>query len=64
MTRAQRRAIDRLKKKHPLILLDGVERDGETIRIHWLGDEPLDERTRVISPTGLATEPVDLDRLR
>lgn len=64
MTRAQKKAIERLKKKHGPILSDGTERDGETVRVHWLGDDPLDERTRVISPSGIATEPVDLEKLR
>lgn len=63
MTRAQRKAIDRLKKKHGSIINDGVEADGESVRVHWLGDEPADERTRVITPSGLAHEPADLERL-
>lgn len=63
MTRAQRKAVDRLKKKHGTILHDGVERDGESIRVHWLGDDPLEDRIRVISPTGLAQEPADVERL-
>jgi hypothetical protein len=60
-TRAQRDRIAKLKKRHGTIYRDGVEPDGETVRVHWAGDEPLEERTRVITPSGIAQEPGPAD---
>ena len=58
-TKAQERAITRLKKKDGPIVVVGQEPDGESIRVRRLGREiPADERERIVTPTGLILEPV------
>lgn len=58
-TKAQQRAIGRLKKKDGPILVVGAEPDGRSIRVRRLArDIPADERDRIVTPTGLILEPV------
>lgn len=59
-TRAQRDRIKKLQKQHGPIFRDGERFDG-AIRVHWAGDEPLEERTRDITPSGIAQEPPPSD---
>ena len=60
MTKAQRNAVERLKKKHRCAVVVTQESflPGE-VRVQLLTDQlPEDERERVISPSGIVQEPV------
>lgn len=59
LTRAQERAIVRLKKKFGPIFVIGFESDGVTLRVRFAGDRPPESaRERIIWPSGLVEEPV------
>lgn len=57
-TKAQQRAIERMTKKLGVTVVMGVEPDGVSLRVRYEGQEPEDDRTRVITPSGLVLEPV------
>ena len=57
-TKAQDRAIDRLAKRHGGCITLRNEPGGK-LRVKLLGRSvPDDERERIITPSGLVTEPV------
>jgi hypothetical protein len=57
-TKAQERAIERLKKKIGPVVELGVEPDGQALRVRIAGWEAPEERERIIRPSGLVEEPV------
>lgn len=57
-TKAQDKSMFRLARDHGGVFIVGKEPDGASIRVRWAGLEPVEDRERIIRPSGLVLEPV------